>query len=93
MSDVERFERVVEHERRHHRGRRWRRSRRILRIHAWVFVAVNLALVAAWATAQLVAGDTHPSWWVPTTAGWGVGLAVHALAVHRPWRRRARQPA
>jgi hypothetical protein len=82
--DVDAFDRVVERERRHHAGRRGRRARRRLRLHAWIYLAVNLAFIAAWLTEVAMFGDTHPAWWVPTTVGWGVGLLVHALLVRHP---------
>jgi peptidoglycan/LPS O-acetylase OafA/YrhL len=84
MKDADAFDRVVEHERRHHAGRRGRRARRSLRVHAWIYLAVNLGLVAAWLTELAVFDDRHPAWWLPTTVGWGVGLLVHALVVRRP---------
>lgn len=86
MKDADAFDRVVEHERRHHAGRRGRRARRGLRVHAWVYLAVNLGLVAAWLTELATFDGGHPAWWLPTTVGWGVGLLVHALLVRRPAR-------
>lgn len=87
MSESDAFDRVVERERSHHRRRRWKKSRRILVVHAWIYLAVNLALIAGW-TVQVVAGFGAAPWWLPTTIGWGVGLAIHAALVYRPWRRR-----
>lgn len=75
------FDAVVARERALHRERRRRRARRGLRVHAWLFAAVNLGLVAAWATQALVFDHGHAAWFLPVTIGWGVGLAVHALAV------------
>lgn len=80
------YERVVERERAAHRDRRRRHARRALRIHAWIYLAVNLSLVAAWAVERLTFDGSHPAWWLPVAVGWGVGLAAHAVAVHRPWR-------
>lgn len=88
MSEAGAFERVVEQERADARRRRWKRSRRVLRIHAWIFAAVNAGMIVAWLTLGLMTDDSHPAWWLPTTAGWGVGLAIHAAAVFRPWRQR-----
>ena len=90
MSGADAFERVVEHERAAHRRRHVRRARRALRLHTWVFLAVNLAFIAAWLVERVAFDPAHPAWWLPATAGWGVGLAIHAALVHRPWRRRQR---
>ena len=86
MKDADAFDRVVQHERQHAAGHRGRRARRGLRIHACVYLAVNLGLVAAWLTELAVIDGRHPAWWLPTTIGWGVGLLVHALLVRRPAR-------
>ncbi len=85
MSDA--FERVVQRERDAARGRRYARARRCLRVHAWAFVAVNLALFVAWATESLVSSEPTPAWFLPVLTGWGVGLFVHHLAVRRAWPR------
>ena len=86
MSSSDAFDRVVDHERAHHRGRGLRRARRVLRVHVWIYLAVNVALIAAWAVERATFDGTHPAWWLPVTVGWGAGLLVHAAAVHRPWR-------
>lgn len=84
------FEQVVARERAHHRRRRLRAARRRLRVHAWLFVAVNVGLVVAWATQGLVFGHSHPAWFAPTTVGWAAGLGVHALGVRHMGRTYAR---
>lgn len=85
------YDRVVARERAAHRERRRRRARRALRIHTWIYLAVNLGLVAAWMAERLAFDGSHPAWWLPVAVGWGVGLAAHAAAVHRPWRQRRQQ--
>lgn len=90
--DADAFDRVVEHERQHHAGRRGRRARRALRVHAWVYLAVNLAFIAAWLTELVMFDDSHPAWWLPGAIGWGVGLLVHALLVRRTTTPRTPNP-
>jgi len=56
---------------------REREARRILRrrvfwVHAAVYVATNLSLVAIWA----LAGGGFP-WFVFPIVGWGIGVAAH----------------
>lgn len=80
------FEQVVARERAHHRHRRLKGARRRLRVHAWVFVAVNVGLVMAWVTQAVVFGHGHPAWFAPATLGWGAGLGVHALAIRHMGR-------
>lgn len=60
-------------------------------LHAIVYVAVNAMLLLA---AQATAGDR--SWPVFPLLGWGIGLALHGLAVFvlgsgSSWRRRLEQ--
>ena len=55
-------------------------------IHALVFVLVNVGLFA------INALDDGPRWHVFPLAGWGLGLAIHGLAVLLAlsgWRERA----
>jgi 2TM domain len=52
------------------------------RIHAAVFIAVNLLLVITWA----MNGAGYP-WFVYPLMGWGIGLVAHYAAVER-WVRR-----
>ncbi len=85
------FEQVVARERLHRRRRRLGAARRRLRVHVWVFAAVNLGLVVAWLAQALVFGHAHPAWFAPTTLGWAAGLGVHALGV-RQMRRSCTTP-
>lgn len=56
-------------------------SRTAFGIHATVFVAVNVLLIAIWAMVwQLNDGTSYP-WFVFVLLGWGIGLAVHWAAV------------
>ncbi|MDQ6914665.1 MAG: DUF1707 domain-containing protein [Actinomycetota bacterium] len=57
-----------------------------LRAHARAFLAVNLLLIAIWATSG--AGYFWPMW---PLLGWGIGLASHARGCGwgRGWRRSA----
>jgi hypothetical protein len=81
---VERVEAAQEHadaERRERRRARWSSDqRRGFRIHATVFVAVQLLLVAVWALSWATEGDSYP-WFIYPLLGWGVGLAAHFAAV------------
>lgn len=51
-------------------------SRTLFRVHATVFIAVNLMLVAIWATTT----PGYP-WFLWPLLGWGIGLAAHYSAV------------
>jgi fatty acid desaturase len=82
------FERVVERERQEHRRRRRRKARRGFRVHAFVYLAVNAALVVAWAATWALAGSAQP-WFLPVLLGWGVGLAFHRYAARRAFRTSA----
>jgi hypothetical protein len=58
-----------------------RGNRKAFRIHATVFVMVNLFLIAIWASVwQLNDGTSYP-WFVWILLGWGIGLAAHFAAV------------
>jgi hypothetical protein len=87
MTDA--FERAAERAESEHRQRRSARSQRHRRkgfqIHATVFVAVQLLLVATWALQWQLDGTSYP-WFVYPLLGWGVGLAAHYAAV-RPISR------
>jgi hypothetical protein len=78
MSDA--FERAAERaeeetrRRRHEKASRGNRAG--FRIHATVYVAVQLMLVVIWAAT----GFGYP-WFLFPLAGWGVGLAAHYAAV------------
>jgi hypothetical protein len=63
-----------------------RGSRAGLRIHATVFAAVQVMLVAIWALTGPLEGDWYP-WFVYPLLGWGVGLAAHYVAVRDSIRR------
>ncbi|MFT4034376.1 MAG: 2TM domain-containing protein [Patulibacter sp.] len=53
------------------------------RIHASVFLAVNLLLLATW----LLTGGGYP-WFVFPFLAWGIGLVAHYAAVERWIQRR-----
>ena len=56
-------------------------SRTAFRIHATVYLTVNLFLIAIWATVwQFEDGPGYP-WFVWVLFGWGIGLAAHYSAV------------
>jgi hypothetical protein len=85
------FERAVERaeaaqekadaERRARSRERWASGQRKgFRIHATVFVAVQLLLVAIWALVWATSGDSYP-WFVYPLFGWGIGLAAHYASV------------
>lgn len=68
-------------------------SRTGFRIHATVFVAVNVLLIAIWALVwQLNDGTSYP-WFVFVLLGWGIGLAAHYAAVRNHVHRRTTAPA
>ena len=83
MSDA--FERAVdraETEYRQHRREKVAKGQRLgFRIHATVFVAVQLMLVAIWA----LTGGGEP-WFLYALTGWGVGLAAHYAVAHDSFR-------
>lgn len=67
-------------------------SRTGFRIHATVFVAVNVLLIAIWALVwQLNDGTSYP-WFVFVLLGWGIGLAAHYAAVRNHVHRRPTAP-
>lgn len=81
MTDA--FERAAERTETEYRRKRRQRSLRLqrkgLRIHATVFVAVQVLLVVVWALQWQLGGTSHP-WFLYALAGWGVGLAAHYAA-------------
>ena len=87
MSDA--FERAAERAEAEHqqaRRERWARGQRKgFRIHATVFVAVQLLLVVVWALQWQLGGTSHP-WFLYALLGWGVGLAAHWAAVRESLR-------
>jgi fatty acid desaturase len=84
LSDA--FERAAERAeteaRRQRRERSARGARTSFRIHATVFVAVQLALIVVWA----LTGGGYP-WFLYALVGWGIGLAAHFAAVRDSYRR------
>lgn len=78
MTDA--FERAAERTeseyRRKRRQRSARRRQKGFRIHATVFVAVQVLLVVVWALQWQLGGTDHP-WFLYALLGWGVGLAAH----------------
>ena len=88
MSDA--FERAAERaeaeDRWQRRERFARGQRKAFRIHATVFVAVQVLLVVVWA----LAGAGYP-WFLYALGGWGVGLAAH-YATARDSLRETRSP-
>ena len=90
MSDA--FERAAERaeaeDRRRRRERSARGARASFRIHATVYVAVQLLLVVVWA----LTGMGHP-WFLYALLGWGVGLAAHYAAVRGSFSGGSEGPA
>jgi hypothetical protein len=82
MSDA--FERAAERaeneDRRRRRERSARGHRRGFRIHATVFVGVQVLLVVVWVLQWQLGGTAHP-WFLYAFAAWGVGLAAHYAAI------------
>jgi hypothetical protein len=78
MTDA--FERATLRTESDYRRKRRERSsacrRKGRRIHATVFLAVQLLLVGIWALQWQLGGTGHP-WFLYVVAGWGIGLAVH----------------
>ena len=83
MSDA--FERAAaraEEETARSRREKSARGQRLgFRIHATVYVAVNLMLVLIWA----ITGAGYP-WFLFPLAAWGVGLAAHYATAHDSFR-------
>ena len=79
MSDA--FERAAaraeDEDRRRRRERSARGQRKGFRIHATVFVLVQILIVVTWAAS----GAGYP-WFLFPLAGWGAGLGAHYAAVH-----------
>ena len=88
MSDA--FERAVDRAHSTHRRRRRnhaaRLQRRGFRVHATVFAAVQLGLLAIWLIATLIEGEAE-AWFLYGLAGWGVALAIHYWLVRRSFSR------
>ena len=90
MSDA--FERAAQRaeaeDQRRRRERFARGQRQAFRIHATVFVAVQVLLVVVWA----LAGAGYP-WFLFALAGWGVGLAAHYAVARDSLRGESSPPA
>jgi hypothetical protein len=75
-------------ERRQWLRERWASGQRKgFRIHATVFVAVQVLIVAVWALVWAGGGGSYP-WFVYPLLGWGIGLAAHYAAVRDNFKRR-----
>lgn len=57
------------------------------RIHLWVYLAVNVLLVATWA----LTGGSFP-WFIFPLLGWGIGVVAHYAAI-RPVSLSRERPA
>ena len=75
------FEQVARAERNRHAQRRQHAKKVSFQVHAAVFVAIQLLLVAVWAST----GAGLP-WFLFPLLGWGAGLAAHYLAVREALR-------
>jgi len=78
------FERATQREKdsriRRREQRRAREKRTGFRVHATVYLGVQLLLVAVWAL-QFSLGGTASPWFIYPLLGWGIGLAAHYAAV------------
>ncbi len=61
-------------------------ARTAFRVHASVYLAVNLLLVVIWATTSMA----YP-WFLYPLLGWGIGLAAHYAATSNYMRRSNRR--
>jgi hypothetical protein len=77
---VERVEAATEQahaERRRKQQAQWSAGqRKAFGIHATVFVAVQVLLIAVWALVWVTGGSGYP-WFIYPLLGWGIGLAAH----------------
>ena len=64
-------------------------QRKAFRIHAIVFVSVQLLIIPIWALVWATTGRHYP-WFVFPLPGWGVGLAAHYAVVRDHLRRKPR---
>jgi hypothetical protein len=78
---TEALDRAVERTREARRAASQRRRKQAaslgLRIHVTVYVLVQLLLIVIWA----LTSDGGQPWFLYPLVGWGIGLALHALAV------------
>ena len=88
MTDA--FERATERAeaatRRRRRERSARGQRKGFRIHATVFVVVQIMIAAIWALQWQTGGTGYP-WFIYPLLGWGAGLAAHYIAVRDSYKR------
>lgn len=56
------------------------KARVSFKMHALVYVLVNLFLAAVWFATSV--GDGTPYWPMWTHFGWGIGLAVHGFTAY-----------
>ena len=91
MSDA--FERAVERveveSRRHRHDRSARGNQKGFRIHATVFISVEVLIVVIWAAQWQLGGTSYP-WFIYPLFGWGVGLAAHYAAVRDSFKKEGR---
>jgi 2TM domain-containing protein len=89
MSDA--FDRAADRadheERRRRRERSAHGQRKAFRIHATVFVAVQILLVVVWVLQWQLGGTGHP-WFLYALTGWGVGLAAHYATIRDSFKGR-----
>ncbi len=92
---VDAFERAAERaetQSRQRRSERWAHGhRKGFRIHATVFVAVQILILAVWILQWQLGGTAYP-WFIYALLGWGVGLAAHYATVHDSFKNRQRSP-
>jgi hypothetical protein len=81
------FERAAQRTESAYRRKRRQRSARLrrkgFRIHATVFAAVQVLLIAVWLVQWQLDGTSYP-WFLYGLVGWGVGLAIHYSVVREP---------
>ncbi len=85
---AEAAERAQDEEKRRRRQERLTSgSRTAFRVHAAVYLAVNLLLIAIWALTWQLNDATGYPWFIFVTLGWGIGLAAHYAAARNHLRR------
>ena len=92
---VDAFERAAERAETESRQRRHERlahgHRKGFRVHATVFVAVQILILAVWVLQWQLGGTGYP-WFIYVLLGWGIGLAAHYAAVHDSFKDRGGCP-